>query len=75
MINHLLLSVIKTRPGCEEHGVEFQSVTAWFIDEENSVSYILLGDTRSTNGDWIGLFHEGFSSLDDYIVYEYVGRG
>ena len=65
----------QTRPDYEEHGVEFQPVSAWFIDEENSVSYKLLGDARSTSGDWIGLFHEGFSSLDDYLVYEYVGRG
>lgn len=27
------------------------------------------------NGDWIGLFASDFSSLDDYIVYEYVSRG
>ncbi|XP_012136902.2 inositol polyphosphate 5-phosphatase K isoform X1 [Megachile rotundata] len=62
------------RPTVEDHGVEFQPVTAWFIDEENSVSYKLLGDARPASGDWVGLFHNEFSSLDEYIVYEYVGQ-
>lgn len=59
----------------EDHGVEFQPVSAWFIDEENSVSYKLIGDVRPVSGDWVGLFHNQFSSLDEYIVYEYVVRG
>lgn len=63
------------RPSIEDHGVEFQPVTSWFIDEENSVSYKLLGDARPASGDWVGLFPNEFSSLDEYIVYEYVGRG
>lgn len=63
------------RPSIEDYGVEFQPVTSWFIDEENSVSYKLLGDARPASGDWVGLFPNEFSSLDEYIVYEYVGRG
>ncbi|XP_078044692.1 inositol polyphosphate 5-phosphatase K [Augochlora pura] len=66
---------IIVRPIVPDHGVEFQPVTQWFIDEENSVSFRLLGDSRPTGYDWVGLFHNDFSSLDDYIVYEYVGRG
>ena len=55
--------------------MEFQPVTAWFIDEENFISYRLLGNARPASGDWVGLFPNEFSSLDEYIVYEYVGRG
>ncbi|XP_043667491.1 inositol polyphosphate 5-phosphatase K-like isoform X2 [Vespula pensylvanica] len=66
---------ITIRPNVEDHGVEFQPVSAWFIDEENSVSYKLIGDVRPVSGDWVGLFHNQFSSLDEYIVYEYVVRG
>ncbi|XP_053987334.1 inositol polyphosphate 5-phosphatase K-like isoform X2 [Hylaeus anthracinus] len=66
---------IVVRPGVPDHGVEFQPVSQWFIDEENSVSYRLLGDAKRASGDWVGLFHNEFSSLDEYIVYEYVGRG
>lgn len=34
-----------------------------------------MGDARPASGDWVGLFPNEFSSLDEYIVYEYVGRG
>ncbi|KAG8036240.1 hypothetical protein G9C98_004820 [Cotesia typhae] len=56
---------------------DHKPVTAdqWFIDEENSVSYTLIGDFKPTSGDWVGLFHQGFSSIDEYIQYEYVTRG
>ena len=66
---------IVIRPGIVNNGIEFKPIHKWFIDEENAVSYKLLGDTKSGHGDWIGLYHENFSGLDDYIVYEYVGRG
>lgn len=55
--------------------MEFQPVSAWILDQQNSVGYTLRGDFKATSGNWIGLFHEGFSSLDEYLVYEYVGRG
>ncbi|XP_015597321.1 inositol polyphosphate 5-phosphatase K isoform X2 [Cephus cinctus] len=66
---------ITIRPDVEDHGVEFQPLSAWFIDEENSVSYKLLGNYKPASGDWIGLFMDRFSNLDEYVVYEYVGRG
>ncbi|XP_043258389.1 inositol polyphosphate 5-phosphatase K-like [Colletes gigas] len=66
---------IIVRSGVEDHGIEFQPISEWFIGEENSVSYKLLGDARPSSGDWIGLFHNEFSSLDEYIVYEYVSQG
>ncbi|XP_012273105.1 inositol polyphosphate 5-phosphatase K [Orussus abietinus] len=66
---------ITVRSHIEDHGVEFQPVTAWWIDDENSISYKLLGNVSSSGEDWVGLFTDGFSSLDDYLVYEYVGRG
>lgn len=66
---------ITVRRDYEDHGVTFQLVTEWFVDEENSVSYNLSGNIGPASGDWIGLFKHGFSSLDEYVVYEYVGRG
>ncbi|XP_074105660.1 inositol polyphosphate 5-phosphatase K [Cotesia typhae] len=66
---------IVVRPNFQDHGVDFQSLSQWFIDEENSVSYTLIGDFKPTSGDWVGLFHQGFSSIDEYIQYEYVTRG
>ncbi|KAK2586242.1 hypothetical protein KPH14_001499 [Odynerus spinipes] len=66
---------VTVRPNVEDHGVEFQAVTEWFIDEENSVQYKCIGDVRPASRDWVGLFPNQFSSLDDYIEYEYVERG
>lgn len=43
--------------------------------EDNFISYKLKRDFTPGNGDWIGLFPNQFSSLDDYIIYEYVSRG
>ncbi|XP_043577593.1 inositol polyphosphate 5-phosphatase K-like isoform X2 [Bombus pyrosoma] len=65
---------IVIRPNVEKYGVEFQLVSSWFIGEENSVSYRLLGEVIPISGDWVGLFHSEFSGLDEYIVYEYVDR-
>ncbi|XP_012258964.2 inositol polyphosphate 5-phosphatase K [Athalia rosae] len=66
---------IKVRLNYQDQNVTFQPVAEWFIDEENCVSYKLSGSLGPESGDWIGLFKHGFSSLDDYEVYEYVGRG
>lgn len=51
--------------------MEFQECTVG----DNFVSYQLQRDFIPSNGDWIGIFSNEFSSLDDYIVYEYVSRG
>lgn len=51
--------------------MEFQDC----IVEENFISYKIQRDFIPSNGDWIGLFPNEFSSLDDYIIYEYVSRG
>ncbi|EZA62453.1 hypothetical protein DMN91_004012 [Ooceraea biroi] len=62
---------ITVRPSVKDYIVEFQECTV----KESFVSYKLPRDFAPNNGDWIGLFANDFSSLDDYIVYEYVGRG
>lgn len=53
-------------------GVEFLPINEWFIDETNVVSYKFTGNRKSGYRDWIGLYKDGFSSVDDYIIYEYV---
>lgn len=62
---------IVVRPNVKDHIVEFQDCTV----EENFISYKLQRDFIPSSGDWIGLFLNEFSSLDDYIIYEYVSRG
>ncbi|KAH0952574.1 hypothetical protein HN011_003909 [Eciton burchellii] len=61
---------IAIRPNVKEYIVEFQDC----VMEENFVSFKLPRDIAPNNGDWIGLFSNEFSSLDDYYIYEYVNR-
>lgn len=63
--------VLQVRPNVTDEIVEFQD----FIVADHFISYKLQRDFTPGNADWIGLFSSDFSSLDDYIVYEYVGRG
>jgi endonuclease/exonuclease/phosphatase family metal-dependent hydrolase len=57
-----------------ERIVEFDKVVSWTQDEENTAKYKITQDIPSTKEDWIGLFKENFSSLDDYVTYEYVSK-
>ncbi|KAJ9598186.1 hypothetical protein L9F63_011124 [Diploptera punctata] len=63
--------VIKVFSDYFERVVEFLPVDTWFLDEENTASYTLSGDVQPTLWDWIGVFKDGFSSLEDYLCYVY----
>jgi hypothetical protein len=39
-----------------ERIVKFLPAELWYLDEENSASYILSGDVQPTVWDWIGVF-------------------
>ncbi|XP_069704988.1 inositol polyphosphate 5-phosphatase K-like isoform X2 [Periplaneta americana] len=67
--------VIKVFSDYYERVVEFLPVEPWYLDEENSASYTLSGDVQPTLWDWIGVFKDEFSSLDDYLCYVYAMRG
>ncbi|KAK7863761.1 hypothetical protein R5R35_011162 [Gryllus longicercus] len=54
--------------------VEFEPVNTWYLEEENSASYSLAGDVEPTYWDWIGIYKDGFTSLDDYLSYVYAPR-
>ncbi|XP_063925586.1 phosphatidylinositol 4,5-bisphosphate 5-phosphatase A-like isoform X2 [Zophobas morio] len=57
-----------------ERIVEFDKIVSWSQDEENTAKYRITQGIPATKDDWIGLFKENFSSLDDYITYEYVSK-
>lgn len=71
LIKYEWVNVLQVRPNVSNYIVEFQECRM----EENFVSYKLQRNITPSNGDWIGLFLNDFSSLDDYIIYEYVSRG
>ncbi|XP_048521928.1 phosphatidylinositol 4,5-bisphosphate 5-phosphatase A isoform X2 [Dendroctonus ponderosae] len=57
-----------------EHVVQFDKVPAWEEAQQNKAFYIVTKDIPATKDDWIGLFKENFTSLDDYVTYEYVHK-
>ncbi|KAJ8909623.1 hypothetical protein NQ315_002092 [Exocentrus adspersus] len=57
-----------------ERVIEFERIASWNEKEENKAVYRITKDIIPTKEDWIGLFKENFSSLDDYITYEYVSK-
>ncbi|PNF32338.1 Inositol polyphosphate 5-phosphatase K [Cryptotermes secundus] len=66
--------IIKVFSDYYERVVEFLPFELWYVDEENSASYTLSGDVQPTLWDWIGVFKDGFTSLDDYLCYVYAAR-
>lgn len=52
--------------------VEFMPVEDWYLDEMNSVFCHVGDDVKHSPWDWVGLYKEDFSSLDDYLCYVYV---
>ncbi|XP_044269023.1 phosphatidylinositol 4,5-bisphosphate 5-phosphatase A-like isoform X1 [Tribolium madens] len=57
-----------------ERIVEFDKIVSWNQDEENKAKYKITKDIPATKDDWIGLFKDNFSGLDDYVTYEYVSK-
>lgn len=66
---------LKVKSEHPEDGIEFDPIPEWFINEQNFVSFKIIGNTKLNDEDWIGLFKDNFSSLDQYLVYEYVRPG
>ncbi|KAJ1531740.1 hypothetical protein ONE63_000403 [Megalurothrips usitatus] len=64
--------VIKVFSDYHDRMVEFLPVEDWYLDEMNSVFCRIGDDVKLSPWDWIGLYKEDFSSLDDYLCYVYV---
>ncbi|KAK9877142.1 hypothetical protein WA026_016886 [Henosepilachna vigintioctopunctata] len=55
--------------------VEFNKITSWNQEEDNEVVYSVdPWKIPQTKDDWIGLFKENFSSLEDYVCYNYTRK-
>lgn len=66
--------MIKVFSETMEESVQFEKIPVWYLDEENAATYKFTKDVPKNKDDWIGVFKENFSSLDDYLVYEYVNK-
>ncbi|XP_025409048.1 inositol polyphosphate 5-phosphatase K-like isoform X2 [Sipha flava] len=54
-----------------EQPVIFQSIEAWQLETENEVN-LRIKDYNPGVNDWIGVFNENFTSLEDYLSYVYL---
>uniref|UniRef100_T1PBC9 Endonuclease/Exonuclease/phosphatase family protein n=1 Tax=Musca domestica TaxID=7370 RepID=T1PBC9_MUSDO len=65
---------IKLYPNYRAPCVEFKDITAWKIDEENTVEYKKPLDLQERDFDWIGIYPVNYASLKEYVSYEYVNK-
>lgn len=63
--------MFQIKPNYTEDSVTL-TVPAWYLDEENSVSYQYEGGYESHPSDYIALYHNDFDTIEDYIFFEYV---
>ncbi|XP_018326027.1 phosphatidylinositol 4,5-bisphosphate 5-phosphatase A isoform X2 [Agrilus planipennis] len=66
--------VIKVFSHFEETVVKFDRIPFWYTDEENSATFKVTQPLQCCKNDWIGVFKDKFSSLEDYMMYEYVSK-
>ncbi|KAI5717098.1 hypothetical protein M8J77_000120 [Diaphorina citri] len=52
--------------------VAFDPIVRWTLDDRNNITVYFGGGYQPNPWDWIGVFPENFSSLDDYICYIYI---
>ncbi|XP_077292380.1 inositol polyphosphate 5-phosphatase K-like [Arctopsyche grandis] len=46
----------------------------YFGDADLPIKFTLSSDVKINANDWIGIYEDNFSNLDEYISYEYVGK-
>lgn len=54
--------------------IRFEPIVAWLEDQDNVIRYDVTKEFPLSKNDWIGVFKESYSSLDDYLTYEYVTK-
>ncbi|XP_050430745.1 inositol polyphosphate 5-phosphatase K-like [Adelges cooleyi] len=59
---------------CVESNIQtvvFHPIQEWLLESENEVTLRVKGFTPNVN-DWIGIYNENFTSLNDYLSYVYL---
>ncbi|XP_035785314.1 phosphatidylinositol 4,5-bisphosphate 5-phosphatase A-like isoform X6 [Anopheles albimanus] len=54
-----------------ERTVSFKPVDLWHVGEPNTIEYVIPSGFEEGNADWIGIYRENFTSLNEYLAYEY----
>ncbi|XP_060519246.1 phosphatidylinositol 4,5-bisphosphate 5-phosphatase A-like isoform X2 [Cylas formicarius] len=66
--------IIKVFSDYSECVVQFEKIARWEDGEDNKAYYKITKIIPQTKDDWIGLYKENFTSLDDYVTYEYINK-
>nr|XP_029710116.1 phosphatidylinositol 4,5-bisphosphate 5-phosphatase A-like isoform X1 [Aedes albopictus]XP_029710117.1 phosphatidylinositol 4,5-bisphosphate 5-phosphatase A-like isoform X1 [Aedes albopictus] len=54
-----------------ERTIMFKPIELWLVGEPNTIEYVIPAGFDEGNADWIGIYREDFSSLSEYLAYEY----
>ncbi|XP_052862131.1 phosphatidylinositol 4,5-bisphosphate 5-phosphatase A-like isoform X2 [Anopheles cruzii] len=54
-----------------ERTITFKPIELWHIGEPNTIEYVIPAGFDESNADWIGIYRENFTSLNEYLAYEY----
>ncbi|XP_058053731.1 inositol polyphosphate 5-phosphatase K-like isoform X1 [Anopheles bellator] len=54
-----------------ERTISFKPIELWHIGEPNTIEYVIPSGFDESNADWIGIYRENFTSLNEYLAYEY----
>ncbi|XP_061509801.1 phosphatidylinositol 4,5-bisphosphate 5-phosphatase A isoform X1 [Anopheles gambiae] len=54
-----------------ERTVSFKPIELWLVGEPNTIEYVIPNGFEEGNADWIGIYRENFTSLSEYLAYEY----
>ncbi|XP_050080450.1 phosphatidylinositol 4,5-bisphosphate 5-phosphatase A-like isoform X2 [Anopheles maculipalpis] len=54
-----------------ERTITFKPIELWLVGEPNTIEYVIPNGFEEGNADWIGIYRENFTSLSEYLAYEY----
>uniref|UniRef100_A0A182Q6W8 Inositol polyphosphate-related phosphatase domain-containing protein n=1 Tax=Anopheles farauti TaxID=69004 RepID=A0A182Q6W8_9DIPT len=54
-----------------ERTITFKEIELWLVGEPNTIEYVIPNGFEESNADWIGIYRENFTSLSEYLAYEY----
>lgn len=54
-----------------ERTVVFKPIELWLVGEQNRIEYTIPAGFEEGTADWIGIYREDFTSLSEYLAYEY----
>ncbi|XP_050080452.1 phosphatidylinositol 4,5-bisphosphate 5-phosphatase A-like isoform X4 [Anopheles maculipalpis] len=62
---------LKVYEDTTERTITFKPIELWLVGEPNTIEYVIPNGFEEGNADWIGIYRENFTSLSEYLAYEY----